>query len=193
MYFLEKTLGSWTNEGKCDADGNDVTCGPGTQIQTRTCIDGATEKCTAGDTKQSVSCVDAGNALPDCPKVIGVWKNSGACVPTGGGDCGPGTQLQTRTCKDGTADKCTKADTEKKISCADAKTALPSCPKVLGKWINEGSCRGIGADPSCGKGNQDQKRTCEDGTLEKCTQQDKTQTISCSDAGTALPDCSSKL
>merc|ERR1711936_719482 len=35
-----KILGEWTNEGSCNGDGDDPTCGAGTQLQSRTCTDG---------------------------------------------------------------------------------------------------------------------------------------------------------
>ena len=70
--------------------------------------------------------------------------------------------------------------------------------KKLGSWTNDGGCFADHGDaPACGPGTQNQTRTCEDGTIDKCTEQvinakgqmingDKMQTISC-DAG--LPDC----
>ena len=159
------------------------------QKQTRTCVDGTTDKCTAEDIEQTISCTEAETVLPNCAKKFGAWMNDGACVATAGGDCGPGTQMQTRTCTDGTVDLCTPGETMQTVSCADAGTALPNCPKVLGEWMNDGACMGTGADPTCGEGTQDQTRTCEDGTLDKCTAGDKMQKISCDVAGTALPDC----
>ena len=62
-------------------------------------------------------------------KKLGSWINDGDCVATAGGDCGPGTQVQMRTCEDGTVDKCTPEDRTQTISCADAGTALPACTK----------------------------------------------------------------
>ena len=38
----------------------------------------------------------------------------------------------------------------------------------LGPWENVGNCIGIGDDPTCGPGKQNQTRTCIDGTEEKC-------------------------
>ena len=129
MYFIEieKKLGSWTNDGDCEADGDDHTCGPGTQKQKRTCTDGTTNKCTTEDIEQMVSCTDAKTALPNCLKQFGAWLIDGACVATAGGNCGPGTQDLTRTCEDGTVDKCTAGDKMKTISCEAAGTALPDC------------------------------------------------------------------
>ena len=127
---MEKQLGSWTNDGNCVAKGDDPTCGPGHQNQMRTCVDGTTDKCTASDTVQTISCYDAGTGLPDCivEKVLGAWANDGTCVATGDNpSCGPGTQRQTRECTDGTTDKCVDSDVEQSIPCSEAGTALPEC------------------------------------------------------------------
>ena len=62
--------------------------------------------------------------------------------------------------------------------------------KVLGEWANEGSCHADGDDPTCGAGSQQQKRTCTDGTIDKCTAEDTERTVTCQIAGTALPVCS---
>merc|ERR1712018_337375 len=82
---VEKQLGEWTNDGQCKATGDDPTCGPGTQNQTRTCVDGATDLCTDGDKTQTVSCADAGTSLPECAaaKHFGDWTNDGDCIATG--------------------------------------------------------------------------------------------------------------
>ena len=69
-YFIEveKLLGIWTNYDGCVATGNNATCGPGNQRQTRTCTDGTTEKCSIpADTQQTISCSAAQTALPECP------------------------------------------------------------------------------------------------------------------------------
>jgi len=198
MYLIvvAKQLGTWINNGDCVATGNDSSCGPGNQRQTRTCTDGTIDKCAASDViEKTISCSDAGTALPDCDKHLGGWINDGSCVATGAdASCGPGNQRQTRTCADGTTDKCTASDvTEKTISCSDAETALPDCDKQFGGWINNGSCVATGPDASCGPGNHRQTRTCTDGTTDKCTASDVTeQTISCSDAGAPLPECPGK-
>ena len=39
-------LGPWENVGNCIGIGDDATCGPGKQNQTRTCIDGTEYKCS---------------------------------------------------------------------------------------------------------------------------------------------------
>ena len=58
---VEKQLGDWADEGACEATGDDETCGPGLQEQTRTCTDGTTDLCTDAEMTQMVAC-----ALPDC-------------------------------------------------------------------------------------------------------------------------------
>ena len=191
---VEKQLGEWTNDGNCVATGDDPTCGPGTQTQTRSCTDGSTDLCTDADRTQTVSCADAGTALPACAvaKQLGEWTNDGDCIGTGEDKtCGPGTQSQTRTCTDGTNDPCTDVDRTQTVSCVDAGTALPTCAvaKQLGEWTNDGDCVGTGSDPTCGPGTQNQVRTCTDGTDDPCTDVEKSQTIACSEAGTALPAC----
>ena len=69
--------------------------------------------------------------IKEIKKELGSWTNDGKCVATSGvgGVCGPGTQKQTRPCKDGTVEKCTPEDKKQTVSCADANTALPPCPK----------------------------------------------------------------
>ena len=42
--------------------------------------------------------------------------------------------------------------------CTEAGTELPDCPKVLGKWENDGYCIASGMNPFCGPGMQTQKR-----------------------------------
>merc|ERR1719510_875335 len=146
--------------------------------------------------EQTISCSEAGTALPECEEIakeLGDWTNEGDCVATGAvSTCGPGSQAQTRTCTDGTIDLCTAVDTTQTISCSEAGTALPACEvaKQLGEWANEGECVATGDDPSCGPGTQAQTRACTDGTTDLCTATDTAQTVSCRDAGTALPLCS---
>ena len=62
-------------------------------------------------------------------------------------------------------------------------------PKILGPWIDQGTCQAVGKDPACGPGMQIQKRSCEDGTIDKCEFMDSQRAISCADAGSALPAC----
>ena len=103
--------------------------------------------------------------------------------------------MQTRTCVDGNPEKRKEEDTQQIVSCTDAGTALPECPKILGSWINNAACVSTTADAygQCGPGIQMQRRTCKDGTVDKCTDDDRTQNISCSDAGTSLPSCDGKI
>ena len=69
-------------------------------------------------------------------------------------------------------------------------------PKVFGDWASEGECKasgaGSGAIVACGPGTQLQKRSCTDGTVEKCTAEDKHRTVTCKEAGTELPKCPGK-
>ena len=65
-------------------------------------------------------------------------------------------------------------------------------PKLFGDWTNEGKCAGTGDDPNCGPGTQHQKRTCTDGTVDKCTATEKQRTVTCTIAGTQLPACRGK-
>ena len=76
-------IGDWVNDGPCEPDinidssvdlrmsrqltGTDKSCGPGSQKQTRICIDGTTDKCKKADKEQIISCKDAGTPLPECP------------------------------------------------------------------------------------------------------------------------------
>ena len=74
MIFLTvpKTFGSWVNEGDCIGDSLHPNCGPGNQMQLRTCTDGSNasrfpvERCTEEDKIRTVSCVVAGTELPNC-------------------------------------------------------------------------------------------------------------------------------
>ena len=66
IVLAPKSLGDWTNDGKCVATGANPKCGPGTQIQTRTCTDGTFDKCTDPDRERTVSCKVAGTELPIC-------------------------------------------------------------------------------------------------------------------------------
>ena len=100
-------------------------------------------------------------------KQFGNWANAGECEAAGtNSSCGPGLQTQIRNCTDGTTDKCTDADTNQNISCADAGTGLRDCPKLLGDWVNTGECKANGTDSTCGPGLQTQTRNCTDGTTD---------------------------
>ena len=63
-----KVFGEWTNEGSCKGEGEDLTCGPGTQVQRRTCTDGTIDMCTDDENQRTVTCEVAGTALPVCSK-----------------------------------------------------------------------------------------------------------------------------
>ena len=85
-----------------------------------------------------------------------------------------------------------KKNDEKASSAATSvpeETTETKKEKTLGVWINNGPCRAVGNETSCGPGFQHQQRTCTNGATEQCTDQDREQTIHCKDAGTALPDC----
>ena len=59
-----------------------------------------------------------------------------------------------------------------------------SVPKVLGDWENEGTCNAFGGVPTCGDGIQVQSRTCVDGTVDKCKDEDTHRITTCKHAGT---------
>ena len=60
---------------------------------------------------------------------LGNWTSDGICEPiTVGKTCGPGNQRQTRTCSDGTVNKCVPSDRERTVNCTEAGTPLPQCP-----------------------------------------------------------------
>ena len=63
----------------------------------------------------------------------------------------------------------------------------------LGPWENVGDCIGIGHDPTCGPGKQNQTRTCKDGTEDKCSDLVLKRTAPCHWADTILPNCKRKL
>ena len=191
IYFVDpKVHGPWENYEGCIATGEIKTCGPGYQKQKRSCTDGTIDKCTSDDVEKSVSCTEAGTSLPDCPKLFGDWTNFGGCVATRTNKtCGPGNQKQRRNCTDGTADKCTQTEIEKSVSCAEAGTSLSDCPKLFGDWKNFGGCVATGTNKTCGPGYQKQRRSCSNGTIEKCTPSEMEEIISCAEAGTKLDDC----
>ena len=69
MYYfvVPKTFGIWANDGACEASGDDKTCGPGSQLQKRTCTDGSTDPCQSpSDTDRTIKCSEAGTELPKC-------------------------------------------------------------------------------------------------------------------------------
>ena len=188
-----KVFGKWKNVGQCNAIHESENCGPGTQLQERTCQNGTGQEiCLGNDTSQIISCRDAGSDLSDCPKSFGPWENFGSCFPLNTkAVCGPGNQQQRRTCKNGTGLQiCTNNDTFQLISCKDANSELPDCPKKYGRWENQGPCISLGPNPVCGPGNQKQNRDCTNGTgSEVCSEEDRVRIISCLDAESPLPDC----
>ena len=56
--------------------------------------------------------------------------------------------------------------------------------KIFGNWENVGPCIATGSDKNCGPGEQFQVRSCIDGTVDKCTKEDRQHKISCN-----LGDC----
>ena len=167
-------LGNWTDAGVCVGTGHRKDCGAGAKRQERTCTNGWITKCTAQDRERELTC-----NLPDCEKLLGPWANEGECTGLNNKDCGPGNRLQTRTCSDGTTDKCTPVDSARTQNCS-----LPDCQKIFGNWENLGECIGSGSDKNCGPGEQFQVRSCIDGTVDKCTEEDRLHAISCD-----LRDC----
>ena len=101
--------------------------------------------------------------------------------------CGPGYQVQRRNCSNGAREKCSIEDTERILSC---KTH--DCPREISNWTNIGTCQGTGKVKTCGNGLQIQSRVCKDGTSIKCSGIERVRTVSCKDAGTDLPKCSSE-
>ena len=173
----KKELGEWKNEGLCQAKQKGETCGDGIQKQVRNCIDGTTDKCTDADRKRDNKCF-----VKDCPKQLREWKNDGKCEATGKDKtCGPGKQAQTRSCTDGTVDKCSDEERRRVISCS-----LPDCKKQFDNWENDGNCQAIAVGKECGDGVQMQTRICNDGTSDKCTSKDTKRSIPCK-----LPKCPS--
>ena len=174
-----KVLGQWTNTGSCESDNSERSCGPGSQYQTRSCIDGTTDKCSKSDTTRLNFC-----RLPDCPKFFGNWTTSGNCESIGDYEkCGKGKAKETRECFDGTSDICSTVDTVRYIECN-----LPNCFTDIGAWKNVGNCHAINNKRSCGPGIQKQTRTCTDGVLSKCTLADRSRSITCN-----LLDCQKHL
>jgi hypothetical protein len=103
--------------------------------------------------------------------------------------CGPGLVTQIRNCTDGTIDKCRLEDIQISSTCRDADIQLPDCKRVVGNWTNIGPCTATGEDSSCGIGVMLQKRSCEDGTRDKCSDVGVERLVSCS----SLPPCPKNL
>ena len=167
-------VGNWTDVGGCVGKGNRKNCGAGFQRQERSCVDGVITQCTAQDKEQRLPCT-----LDDCQKVVGGWVDAGECKCLNNKDCGPGIRLQTSNCLDGTTDKCTAVDTARNQNCK-----LPDCQKKTENWTNFGECVGSGSNKNCGLGEQFQVRSCTDGTIDKCTDEDQRRAIPCN-----LQDC----
>lgn len=118
------------------------------------------------------------------------WRNVEHCNAAGTNkSCGPGELLQQTKCIDGTFDKCESHTLERYVPCSEANAKLPDCEKIFGSWENVGSCVANGVNSSCGPGVYLQERKCIDGTLEKCTNSETTQTVSCLVAENPLPPC----
>ena len=64
-----RILGKWTNMGDCNSAGQLKTCGPGNQTQIRNCANGTLDKCSGIKTERTISCLEAGTSLPDCPQL----------------------------------------------------------------------------------------------------------------------------
>ena len=172
-----KQLGNWENIGACMTDGEQKTCGSGNQQQARSCVDGTVDKCIISDKERIIPC-----HMKNCEKRVGSWKNDGSCKATGKNkNCGPGNQIQTRQCTDGTVAKCAEEDRKRSVPCS-----LPNCKKHLSKWENDGECKAVEKDKNCGPGFQQQTRICKDGTGDKCTTHDTEREIPCD-----LPKCPS--
>ena len=65
-----------------------------------------------------------------------------------------------------------------------AHSIVISVPKILGDWENIGPCSAFGGVATCGDGIQVQSRTCTDGTVDKCLDEDMHRITICRYAGT---------
>ena len=122
----ERLLGNWTNIGNCSAVGVNKTCGPGIIKRVRECQAGTIDKCEDVGLSDTINCKDVGIALPPCEKKLGNWTTNEACKSIVDG-CGPRFTTQIRECTDGTNDKCTKADTERTVTCDGIEFQQPNC------------------------------------------------------------------
>ena len=67
---------------------------------------------------------------------IGTWENVGQCIGTGKDpSCGPGIQNQTRSCIDGTQEKCSEFDLERIAPCHWADSTLPDCEGLFNIYL----------------------------------------------------------
>ena len=101
---------------------------------------------------------------------MGSWKVHGKCNPKQvRSKCGPGTQSLTRTCTDGTINKCKSADRKTQRQCS-----LGSCSKKkkLGNWNEISDCIPINNVKQCGPGKILQTRDCVNGTNDACSKED---------------------
>ena len=116
---------------------------------------------------------------------LGNWVDMDNCQATGTNKSyGPGLLTQKRNCIDGTVSKCKSALLIKNVLCT-----LPNCERVIGNWQTVGNCLAEGSNKSCGPGLSQQKRDCTDGTVDKCTEVELIQNVSCKIARNSLPDC----
>ena len=115
-------------------------------------------------------------------KKLGDWINNGSCIAIAAHrSCGPGKQHQIRQCINGTNDKCTITDIERKIGCQ-----LPDCVKSLGEWKNKGECLAVGENNICAAGLQRQVRSCQEGKSDICTEQETFRLVPCRQNETEL-------
>ena len=113
--------------------------------------------------------------MNETDKKLGDWINNGSCIALAANrSCGPGTQHQIRQCINGTKDKCTISDIERKIDCQ-----LPDCVKSFGEWKDQGECQVVGENKICAAGLQRQVRSCQDGKSETCTEQETFRLFPC--------------
>ena len=123
-------------------------------------------------------------------KQLGIWATNGTCTPLyPNKQCGPGYQTETRSCFDGVVQKCVLSDVMRNLPCHEH-----DCPRIIGEWENVGSCEKFDDDGygKCGKGyktEQIQRRTCQSGTKDNCSNVETVRIIPCSESGTTYPDC----
>ena len=187
-----KDFGKWINEGRCCGP----TSGPGIQKQVRDCIDGTTETCEEADiTTQDVECWSNYGENP-CSNYDGIANVKGdVCCDSNCGVCG-GSGCHQRFGTDSTSccggkirdngEICGK-DKQKAPCIQEEITTLPPCERKFGDWEDDGNCVPTEQnDEKCGPqvGKQKQKRTCEEGTHDKCTAENKEREIDCATAET---------
>ena len=82
------------------------------------------------------------------------------------------------------------ADRQQNVSCLAAGISQEPCERVVGNWTNIGNCSAVGSDEDCGLGIVAQVRTCEDGTIHKCSEiLLRDDAVNCEDAGIPLDPC----